>query len=195
MKTLSILLLVVSGAWAQTQAPLKITIHDTHADATNIGSKEIVLVVVNLSKKDNPDHVYAHDYFFKPGGMPPGDTEEIIHPEDAPITNVQLLMVQYADGSTWGQVPGALDRGEGAMTMKDVADSRASLLPFYKNAIAAYNQQGEQGFLTFLSNVPKEDGDAKGAAIRFLRVQKQSGTAAAVDMIQQRLTAGLSRHF
>ena len=206
MKTLRIfsLLPLLMTAWtaALSQAPpVRIMVSDADAQATNISSKEIVLLEVMVSIKvsadgttlTQPGHPAVHDFYFKPGGMAPGDIAEIARPgEGQTIAAAKLVFVQFADGTTWGKDPE--NPGDSAIEM--AMSNRQELRAFYEAAITAYYGQGEQAFLDCLNqNLKQHKLQVGGYARQFLQIQKDSGTAAAVAQIQKRLDAAKARPF
>src|ERR1700730_5279630 len=90
---------------------------------------------------------------------------------------------RFADGSTWGTSDDAV---------QETIGRRALGRTMYNEALSAYHAQGEQAFLDRLA---RETGAAITFAQQFLLVQKQSGTAVAVDQMQTRLRSGESRSF
>jgi hypothetical protein len=180
----NILFVFLFGALVLAQnAPVSLTVATSTAQATNTSNKEIVLLEIMVSARTK--YPVVHEYYFKPGGFASGDVEEVVHstPYGSTITSATPVFAQFADGSTWGTSDDAV---------QETIGRRALVRTLYNEALSAYHAQGEQAFLDRLA---RETGAAITFAQQFLLVQKQSGTAVAVDQMQTRLSTAESRSF
>ncbi|HXY51815.1 MAG TPA: hypothetical protein VEI01_20380 [Terriglobales bacterium] len=201
-RTLTVLTLCwLCAAMASAQsAPVTFTVHDNKkVDATNVSTKTIVFMATNLG---------ADDFYFLPGGRPPGATWLAgwlewtpADPGEAPppkITKVELRLIQFSDGTTWGD--SSLFQTEFVSIIK----GRVVTREFYQGAISAYDLHGDREFVSFLKQAkntpfdPDPDApfpDANSLANKYLSIQQTSGPAAAISEIRSHLYAAAGRSF
>ena len=192
MKILATLLLLFGAALAQTaaHAPITLAFSTVDAQATNVTSKQIVMVAVTVSYKEKTYMTAIHDFYFIQGGMAAGEVKEVVHRDSTrTITAVKPVFVQFRDGSFWGDTSPFNDPNSPASY---VVSNRKPVLAMFQGALSAA-QQGDQALIDYLSGVTDEE--TRGFAKRFLSIQKSSGTSAAVQQIQQRVNAAENRPF
>lgn len=189
-KTVVAVFVLAVAVAAQSAAPITVAFSTMEAQATNVTSKQIVMVAVTVSSKELPDTTTIHDFYFVQGGMAAGDVKEVVHGDSTrTITAVKPLFVQFEDGSFWGDTSLLADPNSPASY---VVSKRKPLLAMFQGAVQAA-QNGDQSLTDYLSNV--QDEKTRGFAKRLLSVQKQSGTAAAVQQAQTRVNAAKNRSF
>ena len=119
------------------------------------------------------------------------------------ITKGVPLLVQFSDGSTWGDLT-LLDPLFGMMGLWEMIQGRAVAREFYKGAMTAYKQGGDTELVSFLTqakNTPINAGtvptlpNLRGLGGQYLQIQQTSGSAAAIREIQSRLDAAQGRSF
>ncbi|SRR6266851_3748419 len=185
MKTLSLLLILLAtvAASAQTaKVPATLEVTPTMIMATNTSTQEIIAVVIRSPAGGSGwSAVISHDFYFKQGITPTEATAVDAHDDGRTYISAELLFVQFADGSTWGDSTLAADLLARRKPQKD----------FLENVLLAYQSQGEQAFVDQL----QQEKEFRGLATHLLDIQKQSGTAAAVDVVKDRLAAANSRGF
>ena len=119
------------------------------------------------------------------------------------ITKVVPLLVQFSDGSTWGDLT-LLDPVIGREGLWEMIEGRAVAREFYKGAMSAYKRGGDTELVSFLTKAkntlhtdPAYDAlpNLRGLGSKYLRIQQTSGSAAAIREIQSRLDAAQGRSF
>ena len=198
-------LLLGAICWGQTSAcPITLTINGAEGDATNVSTKTIVFVAIHewVSASGPRPNLAMHDFYFQPGGQPPGATFEVQHPSQDPgqnITKLEPVYVKFADGTTWGDstaIP--------AYQMADLNQGRSNGKEFYQGAISAYNQGGDTGLANYLTTASQTPHDApteqavpnmRNLGKKYLKIQQTSGSTAAISEIQSHLDAAKGRNF
>jgi len=198
VRTLVLLGLCTALAIAQSSVPLTFTVHDSKVDAKNVSTKTIVFVATNLG---------ADDFYFLPGGRPPGagcwagSSGRLLIPGEAPpprITKIEVRLIQFSDGTTWG------DSSLFQTGFVSIIKGRVVSREFYQGAISAYDLRGDREFVSFLRQArdtpadPDPDAsfpEARSLAIKYLRIQQTSGPAAAISEIRSHLYAAQGRSF
>jgi hypothetical protein len=177
---------------AQTPDPSPPVAFSVNGTATNVSTKTIILLVTNLG---------GDDFYFKPGGQPRGAS--FVTASGLAITKVVPLLVQFSDGSTWGDLT-LLDPVIGMQGLWEMIEGRAVAREFYKGAMSAYKQGGETELVKFLTqakNTPMNPEtvptlpNLRGLGGKYLKIQQTSGSAAAIREIQSRLDAAKGRSF
>jgi hypothetical protein len=190
MKTIGMVFVLSLVMLAQTVTPappMTVSFSSSSATATNVSSKEIVLITVMVTYKEQSDGPVpaVHDLYFKQGGVPAGTMQDVVHPQtNMTITKVALTYVQFADGTSWGD-------GSDRFTQQAIS-RRPTIKDLLTNAMAAYQSASDQGLIDYLT---KYSGTESGFAKTYLNMQKTSGTAAAVAQIQSRVNAAQGRSF
>ena len=185
MKTLVLLLIlsVTFAASAQTtKVPATLQVSPTMIMATNASTQEIIAIIVRSPAGGSGwSGVISHDFYFKHGITPTEATAVDAHDDSRTYISAELLFVQFADGSTWGDSKLAVE----------LLARRTPQKTFFENVLSAYQSQGSRSFVDQL----QQERQFIGVAARLLDIQKQSGTQAAVDVVKERLAAANSRLF
>ena len=186
MKTLSLLLILLAtvAASAQTaKAPATLEVTPTMIMASNTSTQEIIAVVIRSPRAGGGgwSGVISHDFYFKHGITPTEAIAVDAHDDGRTYTSAELLFVQFADGSIWGDSKLAVD----------LLAQRKPQKAFLERVLLAYQSQGEQAFVDQL----QQEKQFLGLTARLLGVQRQAGTQAAVDVVKERLAAADSRRF
>jgi hypothetical protein len=185
VKTLSLLLILLApvAASAQTaKAPATLEVTPTMIMAINTSTQEIIAVVIRSPAGGGGwSGVISHDFYFKHGITPTEATAVDAHDDGRTYTSAELLFVQFADGSIWGDFKLAVD----------LLAQRKPQKAFLERVLLAYQSQGEQAFVDQL----QQEKQFLGLTARLLGVQRQAGTQAAVDVVKERLAAADSRRF
>ena len=203
MKTLCLLISLVGVALAQTTDPVILQLRRASATATNASTKEIVYIAVKLTTGKPPlppTYSYsARDFFFAPDGLGPLETMEIVHEEQMndPSVKAQVMFVQFADGSTWGE-----PNEYSAVTLK----LRKPKFDFCERALAAYRSGGKAALTAQLENATQgfsgyaysfEDrvkGAVAAEARSMLNLQEQAGTDAVLKKLTHKVEAARARY-
>jgi len=179
---------VAGIAQAQTACPIKLTITSNEVDGANVSSKAIVLIGLKVSTQAANPTIASHDFYFVP--MVPGDSYALTPGDDNnPITAATVAVVQFDDGTTWGNAA-LLATDEG---LAGLIAQRPRMLELYKGGVAAYNQGGDTALINYFTSALPHD--AGGVAHKYLRVAQTSGGAAAISLIQTRLNNVAVRSF
>jgi len=191
-------------AQAQTETcPISLKVTRTSIDATNVSSKAVVLIGVQVTDT-NASSVSGDDLYFKP--LAAGDTYNLASASPDPneavpsIVSAKVVVVQFADGTTCGD--SSLLQTEFA----DMMEGRVVAREFYKDAISAYDMGGDWELVSFLTKAKKSRPPNTDPAYgplpnlhslgsSYLRIQQTSGSRAAISQIQSRLDAAQGRSF
>jgi hypothetical protein len=169
---------------------------DGSAVITNVSQRNIMAVVVALTYHciralTNKD-MYQHDFFFKKGGLTPGDTLPIpleegisglssVFPPPVPsFVTTKVVYVQYDDGTFWGD-PNA----KASMDLQ-----RQEERAFYSQLASP---PSEADFVAAM-NAPKPGTSEFPAAHPVKMAYSQSGFASALAIVNDRLTLANNRY-
>jgi hypothetical protein len=185
MRTLRLflILLVTAAGWAQTtKLPITLEVTPTSIMATNLSNQEIVAIVIRSPKGGSGwSGVISHDFYFRHGIAPTEAAVVDAQDDRRRYNSAEVLFVQFADGSTWGD----------SAVSSDFMARRGTEKHFLEGALSAYQNQGEQAFLDQL----QQEKDLRGLAARLISVQKERGTTAVIDVIKERLEAAGTKPF
>ncbi|HXY51471.1 MAG TPA: hypothetical protein VEI01_18630 [Terriglobales bacterium] len=180
-------LILAAVIWGQSAPgdPVTLTIQGTEVVAMNASSKAIVLIGLRPWQAGQPvTDIGAHDMYFRP--LQPGQTHQLVPPGvvvDPPVTRQQVVVVQFIDGTTWGDATLLTSQ------LSDMINIRPAMRKVYQGAVAAYNSGGDSALQTFFENTMANHQDAGGVAQKYLQIMKSSGAAAAISTIKTRLAA------
>jgi len=134
----------------------------TEGELQNLSNKDVLLTVIDFEASGvnahKLHHTYLVDRFFSSGALQPGKTERImsssislgiplingqpvpeeIDPEEVPAATAEVLFVQFADGSTWG------DPEEGSRSLSERRDALNEL----RRLEQVLNEHGSDTFIT-----------------------------------------------
>ena len=116
----------------------------------------------------------AHDYYFKPDGVKPGD-DEIFDFVDPTVAG-HVLWVRYVDGEEWGDH----DMGQAKVLIH-----RQTIAKIISDMVNAYAHGGDKECSAYLQS--NAEPDNLGWISRMKTVQKQSGTEGAIGYLKVRL--------
>lgn len=198
MRTLCFLLISLGTMFGQS-APVTLKVYPTNVFATNTSDKYVSFLTFKTRDvgwtTDMPETEHPIDFLFRslipPGGnlqvagkSTVGLTQSINGGPEQPVTmppyeSARLVFVEFSDGTTWG-------------TPTDFTNQQLRLrkpkVDFYNRVLAAFHTGGQAGFTTALqgelqAGIPK----VRAAAQHLLTVQEDSGTQAAVTLVQGKL--------
>ena len=170
MKLISTLLLLFGSALAESQ-PFEFSRVSAYTwQGKNVSSKEFLAYVIEFESPHVT--IVAHDYYFKPEGIPAGTIEAFDFVKASEPGHVPW--VQFVDGTEWG---------DHKIGLSDILLKREPMLRSVSRMVSAYSHGGEKEFSAYLESNKDVDAFVKHIWI----MQQQTGTDGALGHLKIRL--------
>jgi hypothetical protein len=172
--------------------------HKDQWTVRNKSHKPIITIIETLRIRYASGHIKEvknqYEAFFGPTLLKPGDAvsfsdnasgnefSKVTQNSNEPICEVLARWVQFADGSTWGDVAYA----------EELLKTRAAILNQLKQLDTVYKTQGLEQFALQLQQRVQPDVDVYLGHLR--KVQLSQGTQAAIDELEDHLRFADAKH-